>query len=158
MGGGPGGRSCPGGAFCRVPAPALLFPAFPLAGLAFGLLAPIPQRFSTKPWESHFQRHIHPGQSSAPAPSVAPCGFQGPPWVPSPEVLLPLRAVSGRQGLASWVPVAWSDAEHAHNSLQALGRPPLRCTHPPRLAHVVQALGADLLNGKKCRSALRPPP
>lgn len=159
MGVRPGGRSCPGGPFCRVPAPPCYFlPSF-LHGLphsprhrspgpgppallheAMGLSLPgtsipVSPRLQQLPWPLVVLR-AHPG--SRPQRSCRPLGL-----------CLATRA---------WPPESlWPGVLSRPTVLCRLWAPPPGGTHPPRLAHPVQVLGADLLNGRKCRSALQPP-
>ena len=105
--------------------------------------------------ESRFPGHVHPGRSSAPAPSVAHCGFQGKVLPHTHPGSCPQRSCrpSGLcLGARAWPP----------GSLRPgvmLSRPTVLCRlwAPRRLAHTVEALGAGLLNGRKGRSAPRPP-
>ena len=108
-----------------------------------------------KAMESRFPGHVRPGQSSAPAPSVAPCGFQGKVLPHTHPGSRPQRSCcpSGLcLGARAWPP----------GSLRPgvmLSRPTVLCRlwAPRSLAHTVEALGAGLLNGRKGRSAPRPP-
>lgn len=159
-GGIPGGRSRRGGTFCRAPPHCCFLLSLSYMGwhtrLSIGLVSsPGPPAPLHEVMESRFQRHVHPGRSSAPAPSVAPCGFQA--------KVLP-RAHPGSRPQRSCPPSGLCLGARAcpPGSLQPgvmLSRPTVLCRlwAPRRLAHTVEALGAGLLNGRKGRSAPWPP-